>query len=154
MVTGPSENKKDGQQENKPILLSFALITDFLIIGFSVALILLMTLNMPKLDQTDSFEKPDLRRMFGVDTFVQQTLKIFEKIEFMIKQIADAMAFGLFSTFFVWITSMFCGLYSMTIFFGKKYNWPCCPQMKDQIQRELFGFPIEDEKFKNIKIEV
>ena len=141
MVTGPSENKKDGQQENKPILLSFALITDFLIIGFSVALILLMTLNMPKLDQTDRFEK----------------IASSEKMKFTgatIKQIADAMAFGLFSTFFVWITSMFCGLYSMTIFFGKKYNWPCCPQMKDQIQRELFGFPIEDEKNKNIKIEV
>ena len=141
MVTGPSENKKDGQQENKPILLSFALITDFLIIGFSVALILLMTLNMPKLDQTDRFEK----------------IASSEKMKFTvatIKQIADAMAFGLFSTFFVWITSMFGGLYSMTIFFGKKYNWPCCPQMKDQIQRELFGFPIEDKKNKNIKIEV
>ena len=56
MVFGPGENKMDGQQKKQPILLSFALIMDFLIIGFSVALILLMALNMPKQDQTKSFK--------------------------------------------------------------------------------------------------
>ena len=130
------KNKMDGQQEKQPILLSFGLIMDFLIIGFSVALILLMALNMPKRDQPEGFEKI---KFTGQGT---------------IQHIADVMALGLFTTYFAWITSMFCGIYSMRIFFGKKYNWPCCPQLKDQIQRELFGFLIEDEKKKNIKIEV
>ena len=149
MVTGPSETKKDGQHENKPILLSFALITDFLIIGFSVALILLMALNMPKRDETESSEK--MKFTGGTN---KQIAEFYEELVLFRRQITDAMALSLFSTFLAWITSMFGGIYSMTILFGKKYNWPCCPQLKDQIQRELFGFLIEDEKKKNIKIEV
>ena len=109
MVFGPGENKMEGQKK-LPILLSFALIMDFLIIGFSVALILLILSIM--------------------------------------------MVLSLFATFFAWITSMFGGIYSMAILFGKKYNWPCCPQLKNQIQKELLGSPFEDEKNKNVEIEV
>ena len=112
----------DGQQKKQPILLSFALIMDFLIIGFSVALILLMALNMPKQDQTESFE--DIKFTGGT-----------------IQHITDVMVLSLFATFFAWITSMFRAIYSMTILFGKKYNWPCCPQLKNQIQKELLGSP-------------
>ena len=143
------KNKMDGQQEKQPILLSFGLIMDFLIIGFSVALILLMALNMPKRDETESSEK--MKFTGGTN---KQIAEFYEELVLFRRQIADAMALSLSSTFLAWITSMFGGIYSMTILFGKKYNWPCCPQLKDQIQRELFGFLIEDEKKKNIKIEV
>ena len=135
MVFGPGENKMEPKQKKQPILLSFALIMDFLIIGFSVALILLMALNMPKQDQTESFE--NIKFTGGT-----------------IKQITDVMVLSLFATFFAWITSMFGGIYSMAILFGKKYNWPCCPQLKNQIQKELLGSPFEDEKNKNVEIEV
>ena len=123
------------KQKKQPILLSIALIIDFLIIGFSVALILLMALNLPKQDQTDSFE--DIKFTGGT-----------------IQHITDVMVLSLFVTFFVWITSIFDGIYSMTILFGKKYNWPCCPLLKNQIQKELLGSPFEDGKNKNVKIEV
>ena len=138
------KNKMDGQQEKQPILLSFCLIMNFLIIGFSAALILLMALNMPKRDQPEGFEK--IKFTGAPDSLVALIATI--------QLIADVMAFGLFTTFFAWITSMFCGIYSMTLFFGEKYNWPCCPQLKNLIQRELLGSPIKDGKNKNIKIGV
>ena len=117
---GPGENKMDGQQGKQPILLKLGLITDVLIMGFSISILLLIALNMPKQDQTQSFERI---------TFTGRT----------IQHIADVMSFGLFATLFGWITSMFGGIYSFTILFGKKYNWPCCPGLKNQIQRELIG---------------
>ena len=123
------------KQKKQPILLSFASIIDFLIIGFSVALILLMALNLPKQDQTESLE--NIKFTGGT-----------------IQHITDVMVLSLFATFFAWITSMFGGIYSMAILFGKKYNWPCCPQLKNQIQKELLGSPFEDEKNKNVEIEV
>ena len=135
MVFGPGENKMDRQQKKQPILLSFALFMDFLIIGFSVALILLMALNIPTQDQTESFE--NIKFTGGT-----------------IQHITDVMVLSLFATFFTWISSMFGGIYSMTILFGKKYNWPCCPQLKNQMQKELLGSPFEDGKNKNVKIEV
>ena len=98
---GPGENKIDGQQGKQPILLSLGLITDVLIMGFSISILLLIALNMPKQDQTQSFNE------------------------------------CLFATLFGWITSMFGGIYSFTILLGKKYNWPCCPGLKNHIQREL-----------------
>ena len=133
MVFGPGENKMDGQQKKQPILLSFALIMDFLIIGFSVALILLMALNMPKQDQTESLE--NIKFTGGT-----------------IQHITDVMFLSLFATFFAWITSMFGGIYSMTILFGKKYNWPCCPQLKNQIQKELLGSKKKRTKKKKVDL--
>ena len=115
---GPGENKIDGQQGKQPILLSLGLITDVLIMGFSISILLLIALNMPKQDQTQSFKKI---------TFTGRT----------IQHIDDVMALGLFATLFGWITSMFGGIYSFTILLGKKYNWPCCPGLKNHIQREL-----------------
>ena len=92
MVMGPGENKMDGQQGKQPILLSLGLITDVLIMGFSISILLLIALNMPKQDQTQSFKKI---------TFTGRT----------IQHIADVMALGLFATLFGWITSMFGGIY-------------------------------------------
>ena len=133
MVFGPGENKLDGQQKKQPILLSFALIMDFLIIVFSVALIFLMSLNMPKQDLTESLEKMK---------FTGGT----------VQHITHVMVLSLFATFFAWITSMFGGIYSMTILFGKKYNWPCCPQLKNQIQKELLGSKKKRTKKKKVDL--
>ena len=65
MVMGPGENKMDGQQGKQPILLSLGLITDVLIMGFSISILLLIALNMPKQDQTQSFNECLFATLFG-----------------------------------------------------------------------------------------
>ena len=140
MVTVPGENTKmdgQGQQGKKPIMLSLGLITDFLMMGFSIAILLLIAtgMNLPKKDLMEGSEKIPSSKLKLPST--KGTIQIIEATRL----------FGGFATLFAWTTAFFGGIYSLTIhipfFGGKKYNHPCCPGLRNQIQREL-GSPIED----------
>lgn len=124
-----NETEKNVQQGKNPIVLSLCLMTDILILGLSFSLLLLIGLNMPKSDQTEA-------------------LPSTEKI---MSHLSDVMVLSLFATFFTLTTSMFAVIYSSTILFGSKYNWPCCPGLKNKIKYELLGSPI-DEKDANSRI--
>ena len=134
MVTVPGENTKmdgQGQQGKKPIMLSLGLITDFLMMGFSIAILLLIaSMNLPNKNLMEGSEKIPSSK---------GTIQLFE---------ATSLFSG-FATLFAWATAFFGGIYSLTIhnpfFGGKKYNHPCCPGLRNQIQRELaLGSPLED----------
>ena len=120
-----NETEKDVQQGEKPIMLSLCLMTDILVVCLSFSLLLLLGINMPELDQTEDFPIPS----------AEKTLSLLN----------DVMVLSLFATFFAMATSMFAVIYSITILFGNKYNWPCCPGLKNMIRNELLG-PLNDEK--------
>ena len=140
MPTVPGENTKmdgQGQQGKKPIMLSLGLITDFLMMGFSIAILLLIAtgMNLPKKDLMEGSEKIPSSKLKLPST--KGTIQIIEATRL----------FGGFATLFAWTTAFFGGIYSLTIhnpfFGGKKYNHSCCPGLRNQIQREI-GSPIED----------
>ena len=113
------ETQKNVQQGKKPILLSLCLMTDILIMGLSFSLLLLLGINMPELDETEDFPIPSAEKTLPNELTV----------------------LSLYATFFTMTTSMFAVIYSITILFGSKYNWPCCPGLKNVIKNELLGPP-------------
>ena len=139
MVTVPGEKTKmdgQGQQGKKPIMLSLGLITDFLMMGFSIAILLLIaSMNLPNKDLMEGSEKIPSSKHKLPST--KGTIQIIEATRL----------FGGFATLFAWTTAFFGGIYSLTIhnpfFGGKKYSHSCCPGLRNQIQREI-GSPIED----------
>ena len=126
-----NETEKNVQQGKNPIMLSLCLMTDILIVGLSFSLLLLLGLNMPEFDQKEDIPIPS----------TGETISLLNNL----------MVLSLFATFFTWTISMFAVIYSITILFGSKYNWPCCPWLKNKIKDELLGSPI-DEKDANSRI--
>ena len=131
LFSRPNEDaKKSGQQGKRPIVLSLCLVTDILIVGFSFGMLLLIALNMPY---------PKDQMVEGLSA-TESTMKL----------LSDVMVLSLFATLVIWISSMFAGIVSITILFGKKYNWPCCPGLKSKITSELqVGPPNDDEDASN-----
>ena len=127
LFSRPNEDaKKSGQQGKRPIVLSLCLVTDILIAGFSFGMLLLILLNMPK------------------------KVLLLSATESTMKLLSDVMVLSLFASLVIWISSMFAGIVSITILFGKKYNWPCCPGLKSKITSELqVGPPNDDEDASN-----
>ena len=122
----PNEDaKKNGQQGNRPIVTTLCLMTDILTAGFSFGLLLLIALNMD-----------------GSDQMVGGGLAATEKL---MKLLSNVMVLSIFATLVIWISSMFAGIFSITILFGKKYNWPCCPGLKSKITSELQVGPPNDD---------
>ena len=119
--------KEQGKQ-HQPMLISLGLLTDVLISQLCLGLILLLALNMSiNCEQMEVFERfPFIGSIFA-------------------KYFAGVMVLGLFTSVFIWITAMFGGIYTITILFGNKSNWTCCPGLNKTIKRELLGSPIEDK---------
>ena len=126
MITGSvnkneNKNKKDG---GKPIVLSMSLclILDILLVGMSFALLLLLAsnVNMPNEEDTKILEKHQSSMM-------------------IISSLRDAKVLSLCATFFTWTTSMFAGIYTISVL-----QFKCCPWLKTQIIGELLR-PRKDE---------
>lgn len=129
-LSRPQTETQKNVQQGKPILLSLCLMTDILIMGLSFSLLLLLGINMPEFDQTEDFTIPS----------AEKTLSLLN----------NAMVLSLFATFFTMATSMFAVIHSITILFGSKYNWPCCPGLKNMIKNELLGSPIDEKNANSI----
>ena len=96
LFSRPNENaKKNGQQGNRPIVTTLCLMTDILTAGFSFGLLLLIALNMD-----------------GSDQMVGGGLAATEKL---MKLLSNVMVLSIFATLVIWISSMFAGIFSITI---------------------------------------
>ena len=120
------DNMNDEKEGKRPIVLSLCLMIDILVVGTSFALLLFLAMNMPSEEKTEILEKNNSSRM-------------------IIASLRDAKILSLCATFFTWITSMFAGIFTITILFGNKFNLPCCPWMKTQIKSELLDSPPIDK---------
>ena len=114
------ENKKEDEEAKRQIVLSICLGLDILLVAFSFALVLLFAMNIP--------ESEDLEEMPSTGEAVKNIYKV--------------MLLGLFVTGFAWIASMFTLVYTITMVFGNKCTWPCCPWLATQIKKELLSSPI------------
>ena len=119
------DDKKNEKEDRKPIVLSLCLMIDILLVGTSFALLLFLAMNMPSEEKTEILEKNNSSRM-------------------IIASLRDAKVLSLAATFFTWMTSMFAGIYTITVLFGIKFNWPCCPWIKTQLKSELLDSPMDE----------
>ena len=109
-----SKNAKDGNGKTRPIVLTACLVVDILCFLLSFSLIFLFANNAPRMKKIDTSKTIDI----GENTM---------------QDVMNLMTYGIFTTIFCWIPTIFLLISSLVVLLGdKKYDF-----LRKEIGKEL-----------------